>query len=485
VCPMHPQIARGEPGSCPICGMDLVAVEQEGAEETGERKILYYRHPHNPTIVSDTPMKDEMGMDYVAVYDDGGGAAVKIAPHVVQNMGVRTATAERGRLWRRIDTVGYVGFDETLMSHVHPRTEGWIEKLAVSSEGERVEKGQLLFELYSPALVNAQEEYVQALGTGNRRLIRASRDRLVALGISKRQVATLEKTRRVRQRVRFHAGQAGIISSLKVREGMYVKPATEVMSLADLSSVWLLAEVFESQADWVQVGQPADVRLSFVPGKEWQGRVEYIYPSLNPKTRTLKVRLRFDNPDEDLKPNMYANVTIYGGPKEDVVIVPREALIRTGQAQRVILALGEGRFQPRTVVAGTESGEWVEIAAGLEEGERVVTSGQFLIDSEASFKASLARMSAPGQEAPSMSPAAAPVSGTGVLKKLMPGAGKVNMQHDPIEALGWPDMTMDFDLGEGVSLEGLNPGDAVEFELKETKDGYVIDAMRRRDAAGQ
>ncbi len=363
VCPMHAQIIRDRPGSCPICGMDLVPMQ--AGDVTGQDR-------ENPVV--------------------------DISPAVVNSMGVRTAKVVLGRLWRGINTVGYVNYDESRLSHVHLRTEGWIERLNVKSEGERVRRGEVLFELYSPALVTAQEEYLQALAVGNKPLIDASRERLLALGLTSGQVNGLRKSRKVSQRVSFHASQDGVVASLNVREGMYVKPVTEVLSLADLSSVWLLAEVFEQQSEWVKVGQPADVRLSYLPGRQGEGRVEYIYPSLNSKTRTLKVRLRFDNPDELLKPNMYADVTLYGGPKQGVLYIPREALIRTGTRQRVILALGEGRYQAREVVAGLESGEFVEIISGLAEGKEVVVSGQFLIDSEASLKASLMRMSAPTQE---------------------------------------------------------------------------------------
>jgi Cu(I)/Ag(I) efflux system membrane fusion protein len=252
--------------------------------------------------------------------------------------------------------------------------------------------------LYSPDLVNAQEEFVQALASGNKGLIRASRERLVALGIPADQVKRLEKTRKVQQTISIYSPQDGVVSRLMVRHGMYVTPKDQVMSLADLSSVWLLAEIFESQADWVKVGFPAEVSLAFLPGRTWEGKVEYIYPSLDPKTRTLKARLRFDNPDEALKPNMYANVKIYGGPKEDAIVIPAEALIRTGRESRVVIALGEGRFASRTVTPGIESGDWVEILAGIEPGEEVVTSGQFLIDSEASLKASMTRMQSPAAE---------------------------------------------------------------------------------------
>ena len=370
------------------------------AAEQDDPEILYWVAPMDANYRRDKPGKSPMGMELVPVYadaDGGDGSSISIAPEVVQNLGVRTAVAERSRLWRGIDTVGYVDYDESKVSHIHLRTEGWIENLAVESEGERVTHGQRLFNLYSPALVNAQEEFVQALVGGNKGLIRASRSRLTALGIPGSQIKRLEKERKASQTIPIYAPQDGVVASLSVRDGMYIKPATRVMSLADLSSVWLLAEVFERQADWVEVNQPAEVTLAFLPGRTWEGRVEYIYPSLDPKTRTLKARLRFPNPDEALKPNMYANVIIYGGPKDDVVVIPLEALIRTGREERVVIALGEGRFESRTVRAGIESGEWVEVIEGVQPGEDIVVSGQFLIDSEASLKASMMRM-APAAE---------------------------------------------------------------------------------------
>ena len=480
VCPMHPNIIKDEPGSCPICGMDLVLKEPEEEMASGEQKLLYYRHPHNPTITSDKPMKDEMGMDYIPIYDDGGGLSVKISPVVEHNMGVRTAIAEYNKLWRRVETVGYVDVDENHIAHIHLRTKGWVEKLLVKSEGERVKKGQLLFEVYSPDLVNAQEEFLQALATGSRRLIPASEDRLIALGISKKQIARLRKQRKVEQFVQVYAPQDGIIDKLNVREGMFVMPQKEVMSLADLSSVWLLAEVFEKQADWIRTGQTADVTLTYLPGRTWTGEVEYIYPSLNPKTRTLKVRLHFENPDESLKPNMFANVTIYAGPKSEIIVIPREALIRTGSDERVILSMGGGRFQPRKVVAGIESGDWVEITNGLDEGDVVVTSGQFLLDSEASLKASLKRMQSANNSS-AMNKDTQAITGTGILREILVNQNKVNMSHDPIPALKWPEMTMDFMVKPDVKLDGFKPDDKVMFELEEGKDGYVIKSMRTHD----
>ena len=378
-----------------IAALLLPAAAQSADDEA---EILYWVAPMDANYRRDKPGKSPMGMELVPVYANasGGGDSGKviIAAEVIQNLGVRTATVERSALWRAIDTVGYVEYDETRVSHIHLRTEGWIEQLVAHSEGERISKGEQLLALYSPELVNAQEEFVQALALGNNTLTRASRERLVALGIPADQVKQLEKTRKVRQNIAIYSPQDGVVSKLMVRHGMYVTPKTQVMSLADLSSVWLIAEVFESQADWVKVGQTAEVSLAFLPGRIWEGTVEYIYPSLDAKTRTLKARLRFDNPDEALKPNMYANVRIFGGARDDTIVIPVEALIRTGRESRVVMALGEGRFASRTVTAGIESGDWVEIIAGLEPGEEVVTSGQFLIDSEASLKASMTRMQA-------------------------------------------------------------------------------------------
>ena len=380
----------------------LHAVENESSSET-EKKVLYWVAPMDPAYQRDKPGKSPMGMDLVPVYEDemagtGDSADVVISPAVVNSLGVRTETVTRGALWRKINTVGYVDFDENKISHIHMRTSGWIEKLLVKSEGERVQKGQLLFELYSPELVNAQEEFVLSLNKGGKTLVTASQKRLEALGISSGQIKRVKKTRKVEQLVSIFASQDGVVSALNVREGMYITPAMEVMMLADLSSVWLVADIFEHQVDWVKEGQPAEVHLPYMPEKIWEGTLEYVYPILDAKTRALKVRLHFDNPDEKLKPNMFAHVAIYGGPKRDVISIPREALIQTIGFQRVIIALGNGRFEQRKVRAGTESGDWVEIVSGLKEGEKVVVSAQFMLDSEASLKASFRRMTDPKNE---------------------------------------------------------------------------------------
>ncbi len=352
VCPMHPSVQSKDPNAtCPICGMDLVLVESGGEADV-----------------------------------------VTLSPNVINMLGVRTDKVKKRNLYRKIDTVGYVTYDENRIYNVSLRTEGWLERMAVKAVGERVEKGQLLFELYSPKLVNAQEEYLQAMTTGNESLIAASRDRLAALGVADSQINRLAQTHIAEHLVKVYAPQSGIVQSLQLREGSFVPPATAVLTLSDISKVWLVANVFERQADWVAVNDRATASLPFYPDKSWEGMVDYVYPSLDAKTRSLQVRLLFDNAGEQLKPNMYADVQLYAQPKKKTLAIPREALIRTGSSDRVIVALGGGRFKPVTVSTGIETDAHVEILGGLQEGEEIVTSSQFLIDSESSLRASVMRL---------------------------------------------------------------------------------------------
>ena len=381
-------------------GNDGAAASSDG----GEREILYWVAPMDANFRRDEPGKSPMGMDLVPVYADevdSQPGTVKIDPAVVNNLGVRTAKAEHGELSRHIDTVGYVQFDEDTLHHVHTRVDGWIEKLATKATGDPVEKGQLLFELYSPTLVNAKQEFLAALRSNNTVLLQASRERLMALGVTESQIAQLEKDRTAGQRVRVYAETDGVVAHLAVREGIFVTPANEVMSIAELDKVWVLAEVFEREAAWVRPGQMAMVELDYLPGKMWHGTVDYVYPELDPKTRTLTVRIRFDNEDEMLRPNMFARVTIHAEDTGPVVHVPREAVIRGGNIDRVVAVLGEGRFRSRPVTLGIESGDRVAIRSGLEAGEEIVVSGQFLIDSESNIEAALARMDAQDMEMPS------------------------------------------------------------------------------------
>ncbi|MGN7610926.1 efflux RND transporter periplasmic adaptor subunit [Magnetococcales bacterium HHB-1] len=462
--------------------------------QSKEKKILYWKAPMDPNYRRDKPGKSPMGMDLVPVYaDEGGDDAdknhVKISPSVVNNLGVRTGVVQRRSLANPIKAVGYITYDENLISHIHLRTDGWIEKMMVKAHGEYVKKGSPLFELYSPSLVAAQEEYLRALQIRNRSLVHASEARLSALGLTRAQIRQVAKKKKALQRITYYAPQDGIISSLKVRQGMYVKPAVEVLSLVDLSQVWLLADVFERQAGWVQIGDKATAVLPYLPGKKLAGKVDFIYPELDPKTRTLKVRLRFSNIDNRLHPNMYAHATIESGRRQSALVMPRSALIWSGYGSRVIIDKGEGRFDVRPVRTGLESGSWVEVVSGIEEGVKVVTSAQFLIDSEVNLDAATLRMMAEEQAkeskpvdhsqhqvAQKKNPGL--IEGTGIIRKIMRGESKVTLSHAPIPALSWPKMTMDFEVDKAVDLSVLAEQQKVRFELKKTGAfSYLITKM--------
>ena len=380
-----------------LIGRGSTPAPQHEMTAADDREILYWVAPMDPNFRRDEPGTSPMGMDLVPVYADevaNQPGVVSIDPTMVANLGVRTAAAERGSLPRRIETVGYVGYDEDTLEHVHSRVDGWIENLAATAAGDPVSKGQLLFELYSPTLVNAQQEFLAALASNNVSLVSASRDRLRALGISKPDIDRLERDREVSQRIRVYAESDGVIAQLGVREGMFVTPATEIMSIAGLDKVWVLAEVFERQAAWVEADRPATVELDYLPGLMLEGTVDYVNPELNPETRTLTVRLRFENSGARLLPNMFARVVIDGSPVNNIVHVPREAVVRGGRSSRVVVDLGDGLFESREVLVGIESGDRVAIRRGLQEGERVVVSAQFLIDSESNIKVALERLEA-------------------------------------------------------------------------------------------
>lgn len=364
----------------------------------GEREILYWAAPMDPNYRRDEPGKSPMGMDLVPVYADDEHTtdpdqpSLRISPVVINNIGVKTAIAERTRLPRTLATMARIVPNEYRLGHVHVRTEGWIEYLSVHTEGARVEQGDVLFRLYAPALVSAQHEYLQALQIQQSGLIAAAGERLLALGLQPRQIDRLKQDREVERLVDVRAPRDGYVMELNVRHGMYVTPELMIMSIADLSSVWVEIDVPERQAGWIEAGQFARITLASAPEREWQARVDYVYPTLRPESRTLRARLVFDNPGLVFRPGMYANVRIDAGARDDAIVVPSQAVIRSGDGERVILALGDGHFRPAQVRTGLESGRRVEILEGLSEGEQIVISSQFLIDSEASMDASLLRM---------------------------------------------------------------------------------------------
>jgi Cu(I)/Ag(I) efflux system membrane fusion protein len=453
---------------------EVLTAEGGNSTESAEPEVLYWVAPMDPDFRSEKPGKSPMGMDLVPVFasEAGSGDTIKINPAVVNNLGVRTQAAMKRPLWRKVEATGYVGFDETRISHINLRTQGWIVKLLVDAEGERVSKGDLLFELYSPELVNAQKEYLQAHQRNDQRLKRGADEKLQALGMIRSEINQLERSRKALENIKVIAPQDGIIVSLGVREGMYVQPNTAIMSLADLSSVWLQAEVFESQAEWVAQGQAAEAKLDYMPGVVFSGQVEYVYPVLDPVTRTLRVRLRFENPSEQLKPNMYARVSIYGRLVPSALTIPREALIRAPERDRVVVALADGEFKVHEVLTGMESGEWIEIIAGIGEGDQIVTSAQFLLDSEASLAGSIQRLESisPGKDSDS------PVSafGSGWVDSMDIQERKIVVTHGPIDQLGWPGMTMEFDVSEQVDMSALEVGGDIQFALLQQHDGQFI-----------
>ncbi len=363
-----------------------------------EKKPLYWVAPMDPNYRRDKPGKSPMGMDLIPVYErehadeDQGSGTIRISPEVINNLGVRTTVAERKAFLSDIKTVGYIKYDEDKLIHIHPRVEGWIEKLYIKAEGDPVKKGQPLYEIYSPALVNAQEELVLALGRNNQNLVRAASDRLKALQLPDATVKELTRTRKVKQTVTMYVPQTGFIDNLNIREGFFVQPGTTLMSVGALDEVWVEAEVFESQASLVKKGNPVIMTLDYLPGEVWNGEVDYVYPALEEITRTVKVRMRFANDQGILKPNMFAQITIHNESDEKTLVIPREAVIRTGSMDRVVLALGEGRFRSVEVKVGRYNQTQAEILEGIEAGERVVASAQFLIDSESSKTADFSRM---------------------------------------------------------------------------------------------
>lgn len=374
-------------------------VVQPSDADKPPRKILYWVAPMDPAFRRSEPGKSPMDMDLVPVYEGVSATArldqgvITIDAEVVNNLGVRTAPVRNESLNVPLRTVGRVVLDEERVAHIHLRSNGWIHRLSVRAEGEPVSRGALLFEVYSPDLVQAQSEFVQALGSGREALIEASRARLRVLDISQGQIRQLEKDRAVQQYVRFYSPITGVVTALNVADGKHVTPDTDIMVLADLATVWLISDVFEAQTNQLRVGARVSARSKFDPGTIIEGTVDYIYPNLDPVTRTVPVRTVLQNSDGVLKPGMFMTVVIDGPTRPESIVIPREALIRTGREERVILALGEGRFRPALVVSGREANGKVEILSGLDVGETVVTSGQFLIDSESSFAGATLRLS--------------------------------------------------------------------------------------------
>ena len=446
---------------------------------TAEKKPLYWVAPMDANYKRDKPGKSPMGMDLVPVYDDGGKGpdegpgTIRISPDVVNNLGVRTAIVSYKSLHTEINTVGYVAYDEDKLVHIHPRVQGWIEKLYVKAIGDPVKKGQPLYEIYSPELVNAQEELLLALDRKNSRLISAAENRLSALQLPKSSIVKLKKTKKVQQTITFYSPQNGVVENLKIREGFFVKPGSTLMSIGDLSEVWVEAEVFERQAGQVKTGTPVSMTLDYLPGKTWQGKVDYIYPTLDAKTRTVKVRLRFKNEEGEFKPNMFAQIAIHTTGDEQALLIPKEALIRTGNQDRVVLALGEGSFKSVAVSVGRYDSESVEILEGVRDGEKVVSSAQFLLDSESSKSSDFKRMNSDVDEADASMPSSVWVQAS--IESMMADHKMLTLAHEAIPEWEWPEMTMDFIASDSVDFSLLSEGMSLHVEVtKEDNGDYKI-----------
>jgi len=370
------------------------------SQQMNENKPLYWVAPMDPSYKRDGPGKSPMGMDLVPVYaeDNMDDNTIKITPTVELNMGVKTAVVSKQKFSRIINTVGYVSVDENKIDQIHTYTEGWVKKLYVNSTGEHVKKNQLLFEFFSPKITNAEEEYILALNSNNKNLILASYKKLLTLGVSKSEINDLKKTKKSKNLVKVFSNQDGIVSSLNVREGEYVAPNKDLLVIEDLKKIWIIGEVFERQSQWVKKSQKAIAKLPYIPNKKWLGKVNYVYPTLDPKTHTLKVRFIFENTNEELKPNMYADIEIFVDDIKDSLVIPKSAVIYSGSGARVVLSLGDGRFKITNVELGFESVQNIQVLSGLKEGDKIVTSGQFLIDSESNLKSSFERLESNKQD---------------------------------------------------------------------------------------
>ncbi len=433
-CGMHPEVIRDEPGNCPICQMRLTPVKDTSEHDhsaemdpsmdmsgesgaaapvsgsSGERKIKYWRAPMDPNFISDKPGKSPMGMDLVPVYEDEASTegGVRVDPNFLQNFAVRTATVETGTIPVDIRTVGMLSHNPQRLYTVSVKFDGWIEKSYFNNVGEFVRKGQPIFEIYSPQLVTTQQEYLAALtyserlsksGTRDavtqaRNLLESSKERLRFWDISDAQIEELKRSRKVTRTLTIVSPFSGLIVEKMVEsiEGMKVNPGMPVYKLADHSRLWTEVEIYEYHLAYLRLGQTAKITVDAFPGRMWTGKVVLLDSSVNPQTRTLKAYVEVINNDLALRPQMYGNVVIEPAAVRGVVRVPQQAVIHSGERSVVIVQKGKGLFEPREVELGATGGGYQEVLKGLRAGETLVTSSQFLIDSESNLKAAISQL---------------------------------------------------------------------------------------------
>jgi len=390
-------------------GMDYLPVyADEGKPQ--KKEVLFWRNPMNPAITSPVFTQDEMGMDYLPVYADGGddepAGTVTIDPVTVQNIGVRTAKAERRDLSRTLNGLGRVDFNEKRLTRLHPKSSGWIESLMINETGTQVGHDTILLGIYSPELVAAQQEYLVALKNweavqdsgaaqmknSSQTIMDSARERLLLFDVPAHQIKELEKSRKIKKQLHIHSPFEGRVMNIGARKGQYVTPRDELYLLADLSRIWVNVDVFEDELSWLKIGDRAEMRVRAEPGRNYQGKITFIHPILNRKSRAVQVRLEFDNADLSLKPGMFANVTLYVDPQMDAIVVPSESIVRSGSREQLFIVRAPGKFEPREVRLGVSAEGWTQILSGVKAGEEVVTSSQFLIDSESKLREVTAKM---------------------------------------------------------------------------------------------
>lgn len=477
-------------------GMHTASVAKESAVAAkAERKVLYYRNPMGLADTSPVPRKDSMGMDYVPVHEGEEVATgqLSISTDKVQKLGVKSEAATLRELDRMLRVTGRIEVNERRTYAISPKFEGWVERLYVNTTGQTVGKGQPLFEVYSPELVSAQGEYALALQglaalknadaeskAGMQQMADASRSRLKNWDITD----TPSSPSAGNSRVTFRAPVTGIVLEKKAVQGMRFMPGETLYQIADLSSLWVIAEISEQDIGQVRIRSPAQVTVDAWPDRMFDGKVDFIYPTLSSATRTGQVRIELSNPKGVLKPAMFANVQIAVGKSVKVLTVPTSAVIDSGSRQVVLVRLAEGRFEPRTVSLGNRSDNYVEVLGGIVEGEQVVTSANFLLDSESNLKTALSGMNAGISPSASAASAVQPEhksvghQAQGTLDAINQD-GTVSITHQPIKSLGWPGMTMDFALANSSLVAGIKPGSEISFEIVERTPGeWVITRLQ-------
>ncbi|MCP4956779.1 MAG: efflux RND transporter periplasmic adaptor subunit [Photobacterium aquimaris] len=444
-----------------------------------DEEPLYWVAPMDPNYQRDKPGKSPMGMDLIPVYTEKNTAndnvigTVIINAAIENNLGVKTAAVIEQNLVPKINTIGYVAFDESHLWQTNIRVSGWVQKLYVNAVGEQVNKGDVLFTLYSPELVKSQQELLNAYRTGRSGLMQGARDRLAALGVDKQQIEHIIKTGKATKTIEVKALADGIIASLNVREGGYLSPAQAAISAGPLNEVWVNAEIFERQAHWITTDSKATMTLDAIPGQQWQGKVDYVYPILDPKTRTLRMRLKFANHNGQLKPNMFANITLTPKTETAVLTIPAQAVIRSGDMTRVVLAEGNGKYRSVKIEISREADDLVEVVAGLTTADRIVTSAQFMLDSESSKSADLSRINGvDGVDKHSIVTWA-----QGEITAINNDQGILTINHQPVRSWNWPAMTMDFKVNQTLTINDLIVGQQIKFEIQKTANNQfqVID----------